>query len=40
LDSWPRITERELVTGIVILPQRQIALMAKQAAPMPPPGRP
>ena len=30
--TWPAITSLELVTGIIILPQRQTALVAKQAA--------
>ena len=30
--SWPRCTSLELVTGIIILPQRPTALVAKQAA--------
>ena len=30
--TWPRVTSLELVTGVIILPQRQTALVAKQAA--------
>ena len=30
--TWPRCTSLELVTGVIILPQRQTALVAKQAA--------